>query len=33
VYKEMARISVTPHWARYCDLAAGRIRKFLTPLP
>ncbi len=33
MYKQMARISITPHWARYYDFAAGRVPEFLTPLP
>ena len=29
-YKEMARISIEPVWARFYDFGAGRIPSFLT---
>jgi nitroimidazol reductase NimA-like FMN-containing flavoprotein (pyridoxamine 5'-phosphate oxidase superfamily) len=32
VYKRMSRISITPHWARYYDFAAGRVPGFLLRL-
>lgn len=32
MYKQMARISVTPQWARYYDFGAGRIPGFLQKL-
>ena len=32
MYKQMARISVTPRWARYYDFGAGRIPGFLQKL-
>jgi Pyridoxamine 5'-phosphate oxidase len=33
VYKQMARISITPSWARFYDFGAGRVPDFLTRLP
>ena len=32
VYKQMARISVEPRWARYFDFAGGRLPEFLREL-
>jgi hypothetical protein len=32
-YKQMARISITPNWARFYDFGAGRVPDFLTRLP
>ena len=32
VYKQMARITVQPRWARYYDFGAGRIPAFLLKL-
>jgi Pyridoxamine 5'-phosphate oxidase len=32
VYDQMARIAITPHWARYYDFGAGRVPKFLREL-
>jgi nitroimidazol reductase NimA-like FMN-containing flavoprotein (pyridoxamine 5'-phosphate oxidase superfamily) len=32
VYKQMSRISITPHWARYYDFGAGRVPGFLLRL-
>jgi nitroimidazol reductase NimA-like FMN-containing flavoprotein (pyridoxamine 5'-phosphate oxidase superfamily) len=32
MYDRMARIAVTPHWARYYDFGAGRMPKFLREL-
>ena len=32
VYKEMARITITPSWARYYDFGAGRLPTFLRRL-
>jgi uncharacterized protein YndB with AHSA1/START domain len=32
VYKQMARISVEPRWARYYDFTAGRLPEFLLKL-
>jgi hypothetical protein len=32
MYKQMARISITPRWARYYDFGAGRIPGFLLRL-
>jgi len=32
VYKQMARISVTPDWARFYDFEAGRVPAFLHEL-
>jgi hypothetical protein len=32
VYKQMARISITPHWARFYDFGAGRLPAFLRKL-
>jgi hypothetical protein len=31
-YDQMARISVTPEWARYYDFGAGRMPPFLLEL-
>jgi len=33
LYKQMARISITPSWARFYDFGAGRVPEFLTRLP
>jgi hypothetical protein len=33
VYKQMARISITPNWSRFYDFGAGRVPRFLTELP
>jgi hypothetical protein len=32
LYKQMARISVEPRWARYYDYTAGRVPEFLHKL-
>ena len=32
LYKEMARITVTPSWARFYDFGAGRLPTFLRRL-
>jgi hypothetical protein len=32
VYKEMSRIAVTPHWARFYDFGTGRVPGFLLKL-
>jgi len=32
VYKQMARISITPQWARFYDFGAGRLPAFLREL-
>ncbi|BDZ43164.1 hypothetical protein GCM10025865_24630 [Paraoerskovia sediminicola] len=32
MYDQMARIAVTPRWARYYDFGAGRMPKFLQDL-
>jgi hypothetical protein len=32
MYPQMARISITPHWARFYDFGAGRIPRFLQEL-
>jgi hypothetical protein len=32
LYKQMARITVQPRWARYYDFGAGRIPEFLHKL-
>jgi hypothetical protein len=32
IYKQMARISVEPSWARFYDFDAGRLPAFLTKL-
>ena len=32
VYKQMARISIEPRWARYYDFTAGRVPDFLRKL-
>jgi uncharacterized protein YndB with AHSA1/START domain len=32
VYKQMARISIEPRWARYYDFTAGRVPEFLHKL-
>jgi hypothetical protein len=32
MYKQMARISITPQWARYYDFGTGRIPGFLKKL-
>ena len=32
-YRQMARISITPTWARYYDFAGGRVPEFLRRLP
>jgi hypothetical protein len=32
VYKQMARISVAPQWARCYDFGAGRVPDFLRKL-
>jgi hypothetical protein len=31
-YEQMARIAITPHWARFYDFGAGRLPGFLTTL-
>ena len=32
LYDQMARIAITPHWARYYDFGAGRLPRFLQEL-
>jgi hypothetical protein len=32
MYKQMARIAITPTWARYYDFGAGRMPRFLQDL-
>src|SRR5450755_585446 len=32
VYKQMSRIAVTPHWARFYDFGTGRVPAFLLKL-
>jgi hypothetical protein len=32
VYDQMARIAITPRWARYYDFGAGRVPRFLQDL-
>ncbi len=32
MYDQMARIAITPTWARYYDFGAGRIPRFLQEL-
>ncbi|MBV9351228.1 MAG: pyridoxamine 5'-phosphate oxidase family protein [Mycobacterium sp.] len=32
MYDQMARIAITPHWARYYDFGAGRMPRFLQDL-
>lgn len=32
MYDQMARIAITPHWARYYDFGAGRMPQFLKDL-
>jgi len=32
MYDQMARIAITPHWARYYDFGAGRMPRFLQEL-
>ena len=32
VYRQMSRIAVTPHWARFYDFGAGRVPGFLLKL-
>jgi hypothetical protein len=32
LYDRMARIAITPHWARYYDFGAGRLPRFLQEL-
>jgi len=32
LYKEMARITITPSWARFYDFGAGRLPTFLRRL-
>jgi len=32
LYDQMARIAITPHWARYYDFGAGRVPRFLQEL-
>jgi nitroimidazol reductase NimA-like FMN-containing flavoprotein (pyridoxamine 5'-phosphate oxidase superfamily) len=32
MYEQMARIVITPHWARYYDFGAGRMPRFLQEL-
>jgi hypothetical protein len=32
MYKQMARIAIEPHWARFYDFGAGRLPEFLTEL-
>jgi hypothetical protein len=32
MYPRMARIAITPGWARYYDFGAGRIPRFLQEL-
>jgi len=31
-YERMARIAITPHWARFYDFGAGRLPRFLSTL-
>jgi hypothetical protein len=33
VYRQMARISISPNWARFYDFGAGRVPAFLARLP
>jgi hypothetical protein len=32
MYKQMARIAITPHWVRYYDFGVGRLPRFLQDL-
>lgn len=32
MYKQMARIAITPHWVRYYNFGAGRMPRFLQDL-
>jgi hypothetical protein len=32
VYRQMARISIEPSWARYYDFSTGRMPEFLRKL-
>jgi hypothetical protein len=32
IYKQMARIAITPDWARFYDFGAGRVPGFLLKL-
>jgi hypothetical protein len=32
VGRQMARISIEPRWARYCDFTAGRVPEFLLKM-
>ena len=32
VYRQMARITITPAWVRYYDFPAGRLPPFLAAL-
>ena len=32
LYKQMARITIEPRWARYYDYTAGRVPEFLRKL-
>ena len=32
LYKQMARITIEPRWARYYDFGAGRVPSFLRKL-
>ena len=32
MYKQMSRIAVTPHWARFYDFGTGRVPGFLREL-
>lgn len=32
LYGQMARIAITPHWARFYDFGAGRLPRFLADL-
>ena len=32
LYKQMSRIAVTPHWARFYDFGTGRVPAFLLKL-
>ena len=32
MYKQMARITIQPQWARYYDIGAGRVPGFLLKL-
>jgi hypothetical protein len=32
VYRQTARISITPQWARFYDFGAGRVPAFLSKL-